>query len=132
MNLAKYREAVDAYSGKASEVARTLSLSGIAVIWVFAVQDSSGHALPRELLLPSLLIVAHLALDLVHYLVGYLMWVTFCRFHERKGVGEEAPLDAPSWINWPGNFIFWLKFAAVIAAYYFLSSFLLRVLFGIG
>ena len=130
MNLADYRSHYYELSGKASDVARTLALSGIAVIWVFAIGGHDGnYKLPHELLSPGLFIVLSLFFDLAQYVIGASTWGIFARHHEKRGVDSDAELTAPPWFNWPALACFFLKLACVAAAYIQLIWFLWGRLF---
>lgn len=129
MNLGDYRQAYYEHSGKASDVARTLALSGLAVIWIFAVEKDGHQTLPTSLLWPGALIVTCLALDLLQYVIAAAIWGGFARHHEKKRVSADRELVAPAWFNWPALACFWGKLATVMAAYGFLLTHLLRTLF---
>ncbi len=56
----KIEHVLEIYSESASRLAdrvRALSLSGIAVVWVFKTESETGPWIPGELLLPALLFV---------------------------------------------------------------------------
>ena len=129
MRLAEYRQDYYQFSGKASDVARTLSFSGIAVVWVFVDRHGNTYQLSRELLIPAALIVASLALDLLQYGLSTAVWGAFARHHERRGVARTAELNAPNWFNWPSLGCFWLKLLLVIVAYCYLLKYLSTLLF---
>ena len=122
------RDVYDAYGHYSSELgakARALSLYGIAAVWVFSVDGSSGPTLPRDLLLPGGLFVLSLALDLFQVAFGAFAWGAVARFQERRGAGATDEFIIPTWLNWPANAMFYGKFASVVIGY----SFLLIVLY---
>ena len=127
--LKDYREDYYGHSGRASEVARTLALSGIAVIWVFAVGEVGNQKLPRSLLWPGAFIVATLALDLLQYAWQSAIWGGFARYYEKNGKLPDDCVTAPAWFNWPALWFFWGKLATVAVAYFFLLKYILQTLF---
>jgi len=128
MKIKDYRDSYDSFSSKTSEISRQLSFAGIALIWVFKPKDATPVAIPLELLWPAGLFVLALALDLLHAAYGTFLWGAFSRIHEKRGVGKEANLDAPSWFNWPMLIFFWGKVLAVIAAYAVTLSYVMGLL----
>ena len=130
MKLEKFRETYRECSGKASEVTRTLALSGVALIWVFAIQGDSGYKLPRGLLWPSVLIVLTLLLDLLQYVFHSLIYGAYARILEHRETSEDTELAAPPWFNWPALVCFWSKLGTIAWAYAVLLRFLWSQLFG--
>ena len=127
--LEKYRADYYFHSGKASDVARTLALSGLAVIWIFRETTDSGPSLPNAFFWPALLIVLSLAFDLLQYTVAAAIWGRFARQHEKLGKRPTDEVTANRKLNWPALFFFWSKLGFVILAYVLLLKFLLRKLF---
>ena len=117
MKLEDYRKDYYGFSTKASEIARQLSFAGIALIWIFKLENGGPLAIPSTLLWPTLLFCAALGLDLLHAVLGTLVWGGFARYHERKGTQDEDEIDSPTYFNWPTLVCFWGKVAFVIAAY---------------
>lgn len=67
------------YTQKAGDIARQLSIAGVAIIWLFhiTVPDSSGNinlGIPIQFKLPILLFVVSLGLDAAQYLAGSFLW----------------------------------------------------------
>jgi len=115
-------------SRTASEVARKLAFSGIALIWVFAPGQPSNPAIPRGLLVPGILIVIGLALDLLQYISGTASWGVYARIQANSGRKASDTVKPPRWLNWPQNTAFWLKLASIVATYGLLLSFLTKKL----
>jgi hypothetical protein len=125
MKLEDARKAYYEYSGKVSDISRTLALAGIALIWVFKVDSKVGPHVPNELILPAFLLVLALSADFLHYVVATISWGTYQRYKEKAGVTEKDQFLAPSWINWPTTFfLFPLKIIFVSTAYILLLRFL--------
>jgi len=117
MKLEDYRNHYYEFSGKASEAARQLSFVGIAVVWIFKVDNQGPLAVPGALIFPAALFVLALGLDLLQYVWGALIWGAFSRHHERQGKKDSAELSAPPYFNWVGLVFFWGKLVAVIVGY---------------
>lgn len=125
MRLSEYRQDYQ-FSGQASDVARALSFSGIAVVWVFVDHRGNTYQLSQELLLPAALIIGGLALDLLQYGWSAAVWGAHARYHEKRGVSGNDELTSPRWFNWPALACFWLKLALVTAAYVFLLRYMIE------
>jgi len=129
VNLRDVRDAYKDLSGLLSTGVRALAFSGIAVVWVFAAQGDGGPRLPRELLVPTALIVVTLALDFLQYAISTAIWGIYGRYREKKGVAADTEFLAPGWFNWPAIVCLTLKSVTIIAAYVLLLRFLWRQLF---
>ncbi len=117
MKLKDYRDTYYGLSAKASDVSRQLSFAGIAFIWIFKSEKGGSLSISPDLLWPALLFAGALALDLMHYVLGSLIWGVFARYREYKGNKDEDELDAPAYFNWPTLFCFWAKVIFVVTAY---------------
>jgi hypothetical protein len=117
MNLKEARAAYYEFSGKTSDLVRTLALSAIAIIWVFRVETPDGPGLPRSLLTAGLLAVASISCDLLHYVGATVVWGSYSRKLEKGGQSDDAELVAPAWLNWPGIFFFTAKVAFLVGTY---------------
>ncbi|HYH81295.1 MAG TPA: hypothetical protein VEX86_15935 [Longimicrobium sp.] len=117
ITLADARESYYTHSGKASDVLRQLAVAGIGVIWVFKADAQGVMAIPAPLLLPALLLVAGLFLDLLQYVLAALVWGSFARIHERKGVHADDPVHAPPSLNWPALVCYYGKVLLILSAY---------------
>ena len=80
---------------------------------------------------PAALLVGALAADLLQYVVATVIWGTFHRIHERRQTKRHSDpeLDAPRFLNWPGNTLFALKLAATAFAYALILSYIWRLWF---
>ena len=105
------------YSGKSSDVARQLSLAGIALIWIFKVEKAGPLAVPEALHLPAILFVVSLGLDLLQYVFSTAIWGIFSYYHEQNGMKDDMELEAPNFFNWPSLAFFWGKLLTVLFAY---------------
>lgn len=119
MKLGKAWENRDYFTGKASELARQLAFSGIAVIWIFKNTGTTA-LVPDDLIWPLFLLVVTLFLDLLQYILASVMWTRFTRAQEAKHNAKEEDSgidDSPKSINLPHSICFWLKFVTVAIAY---------------
>lgn len=128
MNLEDYRSAYYEASGQASEIGRKLGFAGIALIWLFKKETSSGYVVPEPLMVPAALIILALALDFLQYVAASAIWASFSRWNEMKRVAEAEPLTAPRYFNYPMLLLFWSKIPAICIAYVFLLSYTLSQL----
>jgi hypothetical protein len=127
VKLSDAQENYEYFSGKASEVARQLSLAGVAVIWVFRGESKGGVGIPNGLIVSGLCFCLALAFDLLHYVAGTIAWGTFHRFHETRlaSHAKDPVLTAPPFINWTQTTLFILKLAAVGYGYVLVLRFLI-------
>jgi hypothetical protein len=115
------------FSGKASEVSRQLSFAAIALIWLFKTDTPTGQlAIPHDLILPGVLIVAALAADLLQYITAALIWRFYAFYLESKHIrGVERH---NKWLERPIFVLFGIKIVLVIWAYVLILLFLIRKL----
>jgi hypothetical protein len=114
VNLKDIRASYYEFSGKTSDLVRTLALSAIAIIWVFRVDSPDGPSVPTSLLVAGFFAVATLASDLLHYVVATAVWGGYSRKKDKEGVGEEDEFVAPVWLNWPAISFFVLKVVLLV------------------
>jgi hypothetical protein len=126
LTLDKVKEAYEGLSGKASDIVRSLSLAGIALIWLFKVGPTSLPVLEPVLLKAAFFIFVALSLDLFQYLVGTFTWHCYFLKKEREKTHPDSKFDAPKWINWPTWTLFWLKAVSMFIAYSYILPFLYR------
>ncbi|WP_421333255.1 hypothetical protein [Aeromonas sp. 603607] len=124
-NLENYRQAYYSSTAKLSDNARTLSLSAIAVIWLFKIDGKNGQiTLEPELYSALLWVVGSLICDLLQYLYSGLAWGIFSRVKERQGYKPEDQLIAPYWINWPTILLYYAKIILLVISYLLIILFL--------
>lgn len=120
-----YRDTYSELSGIASDVSRKLGFAGIAIIWIFTVESADkSYVVPQALYSAGLAIISSLALDLMQYVFGALIWGVFWRVKEWSGVKDSQNIDAPAFFNWPALTCFWVKLLLMFSAYWYLLSFL--------
>lgn len=111
----------DTYSARASEIARTLCLSGLAVVWIFRTPTPSGSTLTPALLWASGLIVTALFLDLLQYVVGSDRSARIARRRERELKAAKKPANTPVFYPRrhaaPMRALWWAKIVIVLVAW---------------
>jgi len=125
MKLSDYINTYYEFSGKASDVARNLAFAGIAFVWIFKVDAKPAPRIPRELLIPTLLLALTLACDLLQYISATCVWGVFQWYYDRKfqDVSEDPILDASSILKLPQLLFFILKLFTVLLAYIFIMKY---------
>ncbi len=75
--------------------------------------------------------VGALTADCSRYVVATVIWGAFHRFHERQLTDrhKDPDLDAPSFLNWPGNTLFASKLALTALAYALILLYVSRLWF---
>lgn len=124
--LSEYQETYYESSGKASDVARHLAFAGIAVIWIFRIEQQAGVKIEPDLLLPLALLALSLAFDLLQYISATCVWGVFQWHQERnlKNVLDDPDLDTPAYYKWPQFAFFVLKLFTIFLAYVFLVKYI--------
>ena len=126
MNLSDCRSAYQDLSAKASEVARNLAFAGIAIIWIFRIEQGTEIGIPQDLIPATILLLLTLGADLLHYLAGSVIWSIYHRLKERSGTAENEEFTAPPLLNWPSLFFYYAKIASLASAYALLLNYLCR------
>ncbi|MEJ1966490.1 MAG: hypothetical protein WDO56_35110 [Gammaproteobacteria bacterium] len=123
--LGEFRQDYYALSGKASDIARTLALSALAIVWLFKVDGPKPGELQfaEPLLRTAYAAIAALALDLVQYCWATFIWGFWSRLKELSGVDPEQELLAPPSFNWPTILLFWAKQLTMAYAYFVLLTY---------
>jgi hypothetical protein len=117
--LSDYMAVYYEFSGKASDVARNLAFAGIALIWLFRIENEPTPRIPPQLLPPLTLLAMSLGLDLLQYISATCVWGIFQWHHERtlKDKSQDPQLAASTWLKLPQFGFFALKLISVLAAY---------------
>ena len=128
--LSDWREESNYFSGKASETIRALAFGGLAIIWLFKHDSSSGPLLDFGFLIPLLLFAVALLFDLSHYVVGAIIWYRFLVSEEKKvDATEQKLICAPEWRRDVVSWLFYIKVFILCLAYIFLFISLVDRLF---
>ncbi len=119
----------DTYTARASEISRTLCLSGLAVVWIFRTPTSTGSTLATSLLWVAGLIIVALLVDLLQYVVGAELTRRVARTKEKALAAAKLPKDSevlyPASHPVPMSALWWMKIALVVAAWSVLIVFVL-------
>lgn len=135
-NLQSFRDNHYEASKRVSQLVQTLSLSGLAVVWLFHSKDVSGiYNIPSALVFPLFLFVLCLFVDFAQHLSKTIIWHVIYLFFERKleinrgGGGSEANVDedsklyVPNFVNYIPYYFFYLKSLLLSLAYFLLLHF---------
>jgi len=114
------------FTGKTSDIARTLMLSGIAIIWVFATAEAGAVTVPRALIWPGLMILCGLVADLLQYAVSGVIWGVVARQLEKARVPATEERDHSPWLSRPATAFYWVKIVLVLIAYLLLARFFIE------
>jgi hypothetical protein len=118
VKLEDYRQAFYRYSTRASEGSRQLAFAGIAIIWLFKRDTAGQLSIPHDLVLPGIFIVVSLALDMIHYCLGTIIWRWYYRKKEDDGIDESTELPKHSLgLEIPIYVVFWAKIVVLLLAY---------------
>jgi len=125
LTLKECRETFNTYSGQASEIARSMTLAGIAIVWVLREADKTNVTgkIPEALFWPLCLFALSALFDLAQYILSALIWHHFFREKEKQGVGEAVTFDAQPSINLPGWVCFTFKLLLVFVGYIILVKY---------
>ena len=115
------------YSQKAADIARQLALVGIAVAWIFRIQQKDGSVTVPKLLVWSMLFLAGaVGVDFFRYAWQTGFWGCYCRWLEKRG---QTRIKAhPDWVNRPAIILMWGGFIAVSVGFALLVAHLIRVI----
>ena len=127
MKLKEAQEQVREVTKSLSDVNRTLCLSGIAVVWIFAIDRGPGlFQLRAGFLLALSGFVLALLLDLVHY---FWSSATLSRFYKTKlsklrakhngdiGAARADEFTQPRYINTVAQYVFYGKVITNVLSY---------------
>jgi hypothetical protein len=126
MKIQEYWDCYYEMSGKASEIARSLSLGALALIWLFKLETPSGDRLPPELILPAAFVVSSMLLDFLQYGYLALAWRIYARMLEVHDPDpDKIHVHSPK-IPRVAEIIFAAKVIALLVGYAFLVEYLWR------
>jgi len=124
MKLTYVRGSFDAFSGKVSDLSRQLALAGIAIIWIFKIDNKVRFNLPNDLYWPLYFLCLSLLTDLFQYIYGTIAWgivLRNCGKDEDDDNLKVSPrINTPTWI------LFMLKVLLLLISYYYLLKFLVN------
>lgn len=124
--LYEYKNDYYFFTGKLSDINRQIAFAGIALIWIFRQTNNQGIKIDEKLILPSILIVAALAFDLLQYIYQSITWAIFYTYYKRKWKSEDKKIDSPEYLNYIAWLFFGIKVILVIIAYWEIFGFLIN------
>ncbi len=128
MKLKSYIDEADYFSAKASDISRNFAFAGIAIIWIFKISKEDFIDLPNELYLPLLLFVFSLFLDLLQYIIGYLLWSRYVKKQEDEGKKVDDDVTAIGWQSKFINILWMIKIGVNFCGFICLMLFLFNKL----
>ncbi len=130
-----YKTDYEYFTGKASEINRNIALGGIAIIWIFRTSDTNKLMIPEALIPPLICLVMALAIDLLQYISGGLIWFIFFKYKEsqlNKGTLKcNENIKAPAILPLFLHILYWLKILCTGVAYYLLIDYLTKIYFSL-
>jgi hypothetical protein len=125
MKLSDYKQTYYDLSGTASTVNRQLAFAGIAFLWLFKIDKGGYYCLPYDLFMSAVLLIMGLGCDLLHYVVGSIIWGWFFHYKEWRLLDkqQDPDADAPFYLLFPTSVFFVLKLLLVIFAYLLLLKY---------
>jgi hypothetical protein len=126
VKVADYQNAYYDMSGKASDIARTLSLAGLGLIWIFKLDDPEGVRLAVDLVRAAAWIVAALILDITQYLYLSVVWLAVSYVYEKKYGHAADNLSHSPWLPRVAEMIFAAKIICLAVGYWLIGSHLLE------
>jgi len=127
--LKQYREVTKT----TSEIVRTLSLTGVVVVWTFR-NSTENQKLFADLLIKALLfIIISVTLDLMQYI---FMSISLKLFHKKNEIklqnneikSEEADeLEYPRTLSAIPTIIFYLKILSMFIGYFFIYKYIIQL-----
>ncbi|MEA5080027.1 MAG: hypothetical protein VB024_00200 [Dysgonamonadaceae bacterium] len=133
MKLSDYKETYEYFSGKVSDIARSLSFMGFGFVWLLigGLDGFTKEKIPALLMWVLGLLVVYLILDLIHYIYQTIVW--YCHFKKlEKDHGPNTTkndLLGPESYNICGWHIFGFKIFTLITAYVVLLKYIFELLF---
>lgn len=123
------------YTGKVSDLARQLAFAGIAVIWIFKVDEKGAPKIPHPMLAPTAALVLSLLFDFLQYTFGAIAYHIRFETAERRKKKYKLPADQEFKVSRrlvlrPMDVLFYLKAICVVIAYVLLAKFLIRQVTG--
>jgi hypothetical protein len=85
----------DAYTKAASDISRTLCLSGLAVVWIFRLSAGQGRsALPPTLMWIAGIFMVAMFMDLIQYVSGANRIGSYAKLREQEIADKQLPADS--------------------------------------
>lgn len=131
MKLKDYKNTYEYFSGKLSDICRSLSFMGFGVVWILigGIENLKPDKIPFALKLVLIGLVLSLLIDVLHYTYQTTVWYCYFRYLEKKdGTDSDRKHTAPIWITRVAWILFWLKIGLMFASYVALLVFISRII----
>lgn len=132
MKLKEYKSTYEYFSGKLSDICRSLSFMGFGVVWILigGIDNLKPDKIPFTLKFVLGGLVLSLMMDVLHYFYQTIAWYFYFRHLEKKdGSDSDERYTAPIWITNIAWSIFWLKIVLMSASYIGLLIFISRLIY---
>lgn len=127
MKLEEIRKGYEETSGTFSSSVRNLSISGIAIAWLFMTKESVSDK--SMLLLIALgLFVLTLFIDLIQNFSLSIIWYCFYKKKIEEGVKEDDEANEPEEDNRLAWILYVVKFVTLLIGYIFFIIYTARIL----
>lgn len=132
MKLSNYKETYEGFSGKLSDINRSLVFMGFGVVWILigGLENFKHGVIPDALIRVMVGFVLTLILDLVHYIYQTIVWHCYFEYLEKRfGKHCKKELCGPKWFNYISWTLFWLKILVMFISYSLLLHYIFKLLF---
>lgn len=127
--LQDYRDYHFEATVKVSEIARTLALAEIGIIWIFTNERNGSFEISNTLLLPIILIVCTLLFDFLQQVYKSIAFhIIYRKFEIKEGTNkkvEDKELYIDTKINTFSYMLFYIKILCLLSSYILLGRYLL-------
>lgn len=133
--LQKFRDNHFEASQKVSQLVQTLSLSGLAVVWLFHNKNNGIYGIPKDLFSPLFLFLLCLFIDFIQHFFKTAIWHFIYLYYERnlevnkknekqhEVITENSELYAPNVVNYIPYLLFYSKSIILGFSYFLLLKF---------
>lgn len=132
MKLNDYKKTYEDFSGKLSDICRSLSFMGFGVVWILigGIDNLKPDKIPFVLKVVLGGLVLTLLMDVFHYIYQTTAWYYYFRYLEKRdGTDSDVKYTAPIWITRIAWILFWLKIGLMFASYVALLTFISRLIY---
>lgn len=132
MKISEYKETYEYFSGKLSDINRSLVFMGFGVVWILSggLENFKQGVIPIELIWVMIGFVLTLILDLAHYVYQTIIWHCYFIYLEKRfGKHFKKDLCAPKRFNRWGWCFFWVKVIVMFITYIYLIRYIFLLLF---
>lgn len=132
MKLKDYKKAYEDFSGKLSDICRSLSFMGFGVVWILigGIDNFKPDKIPFILKIVLGGLVLALIMDVLHYIYQTTAWYCYFRYFEKRdGTKSDKRYTVPIGIVRIVWYIFWIKIMFMLASYVALLVYISRLIF---